>query len=535
MGQGGDPVSEMHVAAALAVSLVGLEGHLVQVQTHVGDGLVSFTLVGLPDASLKEARERVRAALQSCGIELDDQHTTVNLQPAGLPKHGSAFDAAIAVSVLAANEKISAAALADTVWLGELGLDGALRPVPGVLPAVIAAVRARVGRVVVPQDCVAEARLVPGIEVVGFAHLADVVQWAGGTATRPFVLGADRTSERGAGAGGGPRDVEGFGTEVPLDLADVRGQAFARRALEVAAAGGHHLYLVGEPGAGKTMLASRLTTILPDLDDATAVEVTALHSVAGVFDPGGGLIRTPPVEAPHHSATMQALIGGGPGVPRPGAVSLAHGGVLILDEAAEFAPKALDALRQPLEQGTVTIHRALATARYPAAFQLVLATNPCPCGFRDSRSGPCTCSSLQRRRYLSRLSGPLLDRIDIQVAMRSPTRADLALDRVETSAEVRARVVAARDRARQRWMATPWTLNSQLPGTWIRDHGQVDPGVLADLDRAVDRGRLSLRGADRVLRLMWTLADLDGRARPDDTDLGEAMTLRTGDHDGGMV
>jgi len=527
-------VSEMHVAAALAVSLVGLEGHLVQVQTHVGDGLVSFTLVGLPDASLKEARERVRAALQSCGVELDDQHMTVNLQPADLPKHGSGFDAAIAVSVLAANQKISAAALADTVWLGELGLDGALRPVPGVLPAVIAAVRARVRRVVVPQDCVAEARLVPGVEVRGFAHLADVVQWAGGTANRPFVLGADRTGQGEARPGRPDAEADGGAAPVP-DLADVRGQAFARRALEVAAAGGHHLYLVGEPGAGKTMLASRLTTILPDLDDATAVEVTALHSVAGVFDPGGGLIRTPPLEAPHHSATMQALIGGGAGVPRPGAVSLAHGGVLILDEAAEFAPKALDALRQPLEQGTVTIHRALATARYPAAFQLVLATNPCPCGFRDSRSGPCTCSSVQRRRYLSRLSGPLLDRIDIQVAMRSPTRADLALDRVETSAEVRARVVAARDRARQRWSATPWALNSQLPGTWIRDHGRVDAALLADLDRAVDHGRLSLRGADRVLRLMWTLADLDGRARPDDADLGEAMTLRTGDRDGGMA
>ena len=280
------------------------------------------------------------------------------------------------------------------------------------------------------------------------------------------------------------------------------------------------------------MLASRLTTILPDLDERTAVEVTALHSVAGVLDPAGGLIRTPPLEAPHHSATMQALIGGGAGIPRPGAVSLAHGGVLILDEAAEFSPQALDALRQPLEEGLVTIHRARATARYPAAFQLVLATNPCPCGLRDSRSGPCTCTPLQRRRYLSRLSGPLLDRVDLRIAMRSPTRADLALDRAEPSAQVRARVLEARSRAAARWRETPWSLNSQLPGAWIRERAGVDPALLADLDRAVDAGRLSLRGADRVLRVMWTLADLEGRARPDAGDLGEAMSLRTGEGDG---
>lgn len=522
-------MSDLQVAVARAVSLVGLEGHLVEVQTHVGSGLVAFVLVGLPDASLKEARDRVRAAVQSCGIGMGDRRTTVNLQPAGLPKHGSGFDLAIAISVLAANRRVSAAALADTVWVGELGLDGAVRAVPGVLPSVIAAARAGAGRVVVPDSCVAEARLVPGIDVVGVAHLADAVEWAGGAAARPFVLGAGRAEDGGRRAG---RPSSPATRLPPPDLADVRGQGSARRALEVAAAGGHHLALVGEPGAGKTMLASRLTTILPDLDERTAVEVTALHSVAGVLDPAGGLIRTPPLEAPHHSATMQALIGGGAGIPRPGAVSLAHGGVLILDEAAEFSPQALDALRQPLEEGLVTIHRARATARYPAAFQLVLATNPCPCGLRDSRSGPCTCTPLQRRRYLSRLSGPLLDRVDLRIAMRSPTRADLALDRAEPSAQVRARVLEARSRAAARWRETPWSLNSQLPGAWIRERAGVDPALLADLDRAVDAGRLSLRGADRVLRVMWTLADLEGRARPDAGDLGEAMSLRTGEGDG---
>lgn len=526
------------VASTLSISLVGLEGHLVRVQTHVGPGLVAFTLVGLPDASLKEARERVRAALQSCEIKMRDLRTTVNLSPAGLPKHGSGFDLAIAMSVLAANERIAPAAVMDTVLVGELGLDGTLRPVPGVLPALLAAVGEGIARAVVPTASLAEARLVPGLDVVAFEHLADVVVWAGGTAARPVVRGdADTADSRRSGSAGARRTGDalalGVSTGMPApDLADVRGQQFARAALEVAAAGGHHLYLVGEPGAGKTMLASRLTTILPDLDDATAVTATALHSVAGVFDPAGGLLRTPPLETPHHSATMQSLIGGGGGVPRPGAVSLAHGGVLILDEAAEFQPKALDALRQPLEQGTVTIHRALAVARYPASFQLVLATNPCPCGHLGSRARPCTCSSLQRRRYLARLSGPLLDRIDIQVGMRSPTRADLALDTVETSEQVRDRVVAARRRAADRWRGTGWTLNSQLPGPWIRERSGLDPTLLADLDRAVDRGVLSLRGADRVLRLMWTVADLDGRERPDDADLGHAMTLRTGEAHG---
>lgn len=510
------------VATVLGVGLVGLEGHLVEVETHVGRGLVAFTLVGLPDASLREARERVRSALQSCRIETLDQHTTVNLSPAGLPKTGSGFDLAIAVSVLMANGKVSPGAAQGTVFLAELGLDGTLRPLPGVLPSLMACASRGVDRAVVPARCLDEARLVPGIEVVGFEHLADVVTWAKGSAGRAPSLGA-HVPDRGAAAAAATRP------RVPgPDLGDVRGQQEARHALEVAAAGGHHLFLVGEPGSGKTMLASRLTTILPALDDRTAITVTALHSVAGVLDPSEGLIRRPPLETPHHSATMPALIGGGGGMPRPGAVSLAHGGVLVLDEAAEFAPSVLDALRQPLEQGVVTIHRSRATAHYPAAFQLVLASNPCPCGGEESAVHTCTCTSLQRRRYMSRLSGPLLDRIDIRVGMRRPSRADLATERIEPSHVVRERVVEARSRAGARLRGTPWTLNCQLPGGWIRERSGVDGPLLAEIDRSVDRGVLTLRGADRVLRLSWTLADLDGRDRPDGTDVARALALRNG-------
>ena len=503
----------------LAVGLVGLDGYPVEVETHVGRGLGSFTLVGLPDASLREAKDRGRSALQACEVEVLDRHVTVNLSPAGLPKSGSGFDAAIALSVLAAAGRIPAGSLMGTVVVAELGLDGTLRPVPGILPALVAASRHGACRAVVPVGSRQEALLVPGIEVLAFEHLADVIRWAGGEAARPLTLGTGLTDAAVA------PDTPG-GTAP--DLADVRGQRVARGALEVAAAGGHHMVMVGEPGAGKTMLASRMVTILPPLDDDTAVTVTALRSVAGLLDATHGLVRTPPLEAPHHTATMPSLIGGGAGMPRPGAVSLAHGGVLLLDEAAEFAPSVLDALRQPLEQGTVTIHRARATAHYPAAFQLVLATNPCPCGFADSRSRACTCSSVQRQRYLSRLSGPLLDRIDIRVDMRTPTRADLAADRAETSAEVRGRVAEARARARSRWRGTGWTLNAQLPGPYMRERSGVGADLLALLDRSVDAGALSLRGADRVLRLMWTLADLAGRDSPDPTDLARALALRTG-------
>lgn len=513
------------VAAALSVGLVGLEGHLVEVETHVGRGLVSFTLVGLPDASVRESRERVRAALQSCGLESLDQRTTVSLSPADLPKSGSGFDLAIAVSIAVATGQVSPSLTEATVFLAELGLDGSLRAVPGVLPALVSASRKGVRRAVVARASVREASLVPGLEVLALDHLAEVVELGGGQARHAFTLGPG--ADIGTGADTGTRTPGRAG--IP-DLADLRGQPLARRAAEVAAAGGHHLFLVGEPGAGKTMLASRLTTLLPPLDDETALTVTALHSLAGTLPAGEGLVRTPPFQAPHHSATMPALIGGGSGTPRPGAVSLAHGGVLLLDEAAEFPPAVLDALRQPLEEGIVRIHRARSSAHYPASFQLVMATNPCPCGLSGSRNRECTCTSVRRRRYVGRLSGPLMDRMDIRVTMHSPSRADLAADTAESSAVVAARVQVARGRARQRWAEHGWVSNAQVPGPWLRGHPGMAPSLVADVDRAVERGRLTMRGAERVFRLAWTVADLAGRDAPTDTDVFDALALRK-EHD----
>ncbi|MDC4232958.1 YifB family Mg chelatase-like AAA ATPase [Actinomyces sp. B33] len=516
----GAVVSADALAVARSVALIGLEGALVDVETHVGRGMVAFTLVGLPDASLRESKERVRSALQSCGLEVLDSRVTVNLSPAGLPKSGSGFDAAIAASVLIAAGSLPPGPFDGAVLIAELGLDGSMRPVRGILPALIAARSQGIDRAVVASDGVDEAALIPGMDVVGFDHLADLVAWAGGKAARPRARG----SRSAPAAEPARRTPEERG--AASDLADVRGQNEAIGALEVAAAGGHHLFLVGEPGAGKTMLASRLVTILPELDDATALTSTSLHSLAGELGTTR-LIRRPPLQAPHHSATMASLIGGGTSVILPGAASLAHGGVLLLDEAAEFSPSVLDALRQPLEDGEITIHRSKIRARYPAKFQLVLASNPCPCG-GSTRARPCTCSSLARRRYMSRLSGPLLDRIDITVAMRAPTRADLAVGPGPSSAQVRERVSAARQRARHRLASTPWRVNAELPGRWLRTESGIDPRIVDSLDRAVDRGTVSMRGADRVLRLMWTLADLDGRPAPDQCDVARALQLRTG-------
>lgn len=513
----------MSLGRTWAVALVGLAGHLIEVESHLAAALPAFTLVGLPDASLSEARDRVRAAVTSCGLTWPPRRVTVNLSPASLPKQGASFDLGIAVATLAAADAIDALLPAQAVHLGELGLDGRIHAVRGVLPAVAAAVRAGRPRVMVPAGNVAEARLVAGAEVLGVSHLAEVVRLYGGLVEVPDAVpeavrpGAERA---------GP---------VPLapDLADVVGQAEARRAVEVAAAGGHHLLLVGPPGTGKTMLAERLPGLLPELTDAEAVEVTSVHSIAGTFDPGGGLIRRPPFENPHHTATPAAVVGGGSGLPRPGAASRAHRGVLFLDEAPEFSPRVLETLRQPLEHGEIVLHRARGLARYPARFQLVMAANPCPCGRAVGKALDCTCSPMVRRRYFGRLSGPLLDRVDIQVEVSPVTRGALAISGEGTStAEVSARVADARRRQAARLAETGWRLNAQVPGTWLREAATRSArGVTADLDGALDRGALSLRGVDRVLRIAWTIADLAGHENPTRDHVGEALALRTRRHD----
>lgn len=497
-----------------SVCLVGLTGHLVDVEAHLAPSLPAFMLVGLPDAALAEARDRVRAAVTSSGLPWPNRRITVNLSPAALPKAGSGFDIAIAVAVLAGADLVDAVAAASAVHLGELGLDGRLRPVRGVLPAVAAAVAAGVPRVVVPAGNAAEARLVPGAEVVGVHSLAEVAARYGADVDVPD---AEPVAHLVATAPARP---------VP-DLGDVVGQPMARTCLEVAAAGGHHLLMVGPPGVGKTMLAARLPGLLPDLDEAAAVEVTAVHSLAGTFDPAGGLLRRPPFEDPHHTATPAAVVGGGSGIPRPGAASRAHRGVLFLDEAPEFAPTVLQTLRQPLENGEVVLHRSAGIARYPARFQLVLAANPCPCGRSVGKGLSCSCTPQQRRRYFGRLSGPLLDRVDLQVEV-PPTH---ALDEPgEGTAVVAARVAAAREAAATRLRGTAWRTNAEVPGGWLRERLGAGRRLMGALDQAVDRGTLSLRGVDRVLRVAWTLADLAGREAPTALDVGTAFELRTGGH-----
>ena len=511
----------MALGRALAVAVVGMQGHLVEVEADITEGLPAFSLVGLPDASLSESRDRVRAAAANSDHHLPARRITVNLSPAGLPKAGTGFDLAIAAALMAGMRIVPEPTVRRFVHVGELGLDGRVRPVRGVLPAALAAVRGGRPDLVVPIENAQEARLVPGVRVWPVGWLNDMIVLHGGPPpaqhpSSPPRTGASSTQSAMAGS-----------IAAPPDLADVIGQHEARRAIEVAAAGGHHLLLVGPPGAGKTLLASRLPGVLPDLPDAEAVEVTAIHSVAGTLDPAAGLIRRPPFENPHHTSTVVSLVGGGTGLPHPGAASRAHRGVLFLDEAAEFESRVLDSLRQPLEQGELVIHRAHGAARFPARFQLVLATNPCPCGLSHGSGLDCSCAPAARRRYLGRLSGPLLDRVDLQVEVLAVSRADLSCaEPAENTATVAARVATARAVQRERLAKTAWANNGEVSGGWLRGVLRLPPKVTQDVDLALDQAQLSIRGYDRVLRIAWTVADLAGRSRPDRDDVGRALMLR---------
>ncbi|GHH76699.1 hypothetical protein GCM10018781_48410 [Kitasatospora indigofera] len=524
----------MAFARTCSVALVGVDGVVVEVQADLEPGVAAFSLVGLPDKALSEARDRVRAAVVNSGEPWPQRKLTVGLSPASVPKSGSGFDLAVACAVLAAAERLDPATIAELLIIGELGLDGRVRPVRGVLPSVLAAAEAGYRHVVVAEQTAAEAALVPGVSVIGVRSLrqliavltdAPVPEEQDDTVTgRPDPMLAGLVLP-----GSGMRGLSGQAS-APLDLADVAGQYEARRALEIAAAGGHHLYLKGPPGAGKTMLAERLPALLPPLTQSEALEVTAVHSVAGLLPPGRPLIAGPPYCAPHHSTTMPAIVGGGSGLPRPGAVSLAHRGVLFLDEAPEFPVRVLDALRQPLESGEVVIARSAGSLRLPARFLLCLAANPCPCGRHSLRGGGCECTSVMVNRYQGRLSGPLLDRVDLQVQVAPVTRAEL-MDHdttAESTATVAARVREARNRAAARLADTPWRTNAEVPGHHLRTRWELAPGAMTEAASQLERGLLTARGLDRVLRVAWTVADLAGRQRPDQRDLRTALVLRTG-------
>ncbi len=498
----------MPIARAWSIALFGMRGTPVEIEADIGVGLPGTTLVGLPDTGLREAKDRVRSAVRNSGCEWPNRKLTLGLSPANLPKVGSAYDVGLALAVLAAAGTVPDGKLASTVLLGELALDGRIRPVRGVLPSVLGARDHGLRRVVVPVDTLAEAGLVNGVEVLGAGSLAEVLAWC-----------RDAVALRSAPE---PRDHL---QQVVPDLADVAGQPEARWALEVAAAGGHHLLLIGPPGVGKTMLARRLPGLLPPLSIDEALEVTAVHSVDGSLTPDEPLVRTPPFIAPHHSISTAALVGGGAPLAVPGAISKAHRGVLFLDESCEFGATRLDSLRTALEEGEVRLARARGVVKYPARFQLVLATNPCPCA--PARDDDCTCSAMTRRRYLGKLSGPLRDRVDITVPMR-PVRAMRAhlAEQPESTATVRERVIAARDRARQRWAEHGWRTNADVPGPRLRTTAAPDADATALLDRGLERGFLTVRGADKCVRLAWTLADLAGLDRPGVDEVAAAMDLR---------
>ena len=517
-------------AATHSVTLDGLSGRPIEVEVHIGGGLPQVVLVGLADTMVNEARDRCRAAVANSGTTWPDQRVTINLAPSTLPKSGSHYDLAIALAVFSAKSLIPAERLAGTVFLGELALDGRLRAIRGVLPATLAAAEAGFDRVFVPEVNVPEAELVGGIGVVGVRSLRQAVALLTGQEEPddPPVPPLDDT----------PSLSWTSGSRLDhLDLADITGQDDARLALLVAAAGGHHLLMTGPPGIGKTMLAQRLPGLLPDLTHEQSLSVSAVHSVAGVLPTDAPLLARPPFLDPHHTASAVSIVGGGSRVIKPGALSLAHHGVLFLDEAPEFASNVLEALRQPLESGHVVVSRAAMTAAYPARFQLVLAANPCPCGLSSAVADQCRCTPLMRRRYSDRLSGPIRDRIDIHRTLTAPSRSELVdgLGGVRSTAELAEVVALARERQARRLASTSWTVNSDVPGVELRKRWPVsDPGR-ALIDQQLRSNKLNARSADRILRLSWSVADLNGHDVPTADDVEAALSLRRGTPLGGPL